>query len=169
MNEWVKIPGSEKFEISIIGEVRKKLKNGKFRRIKAYRVKGKWLAVRVDINGIYKQWYLHKLMALTYGLVGKSGEVLHFKNGDITDPALTNLEYIDRQLLGQMTGAMSKRKPVAKLDSNGEIIEIYSSARECGRKNYFSYQTVIDRCNGKTKSKVASDGYSYIWEEKFVY
>ena len=31
-----------------------------------------------------------------------------------------------------------------------------------------SYQTVIDRCNGKCKSAFAPDGYAYAWEDKEV-
>ena len=36
--------------------------------------------------------------------------------------------------------------------------------REAARRNYMSYQTVIDRCNGKVKKSVAPDGYDYIWD-----
>ncbi len=31
-----------------------------------------------------------------------------------------------------------------------------------------SYQTIIDRCNGKCKSAYAPDGYAYAWDDKEV-
>ena len=164
---WKDISGS-KYQISIVGKIRRKLKNGKYRYIKSYKKK-KWLAVKVRINGEYKEIYVHKLMAKVFNIQGNKGEVLHFINGDINDPSLHNLEYIDRKKLGKKTGAKSWRKPVAKLNENGELIEVYPSARECGRQNYMSYQTIIDRCNGKVKSKFAQDGYQYIWESKIKY
>lgn len=58
-----------------------------------------------------------------------------------------------------------ERKPVAKIDSSGEIVAFYSSAREAGRENYMSYQTIIDRCNGKVQGAFAPDGYAYSWDE----
>ena len=66
------------------------------------------------------------------------------------------------------TGAKSKRKTVAKINCYGEIEDVYSSAREAARKNYLSYQTVIDRCNGKCKMAYAPDGYAYAWEDDKV-
>jgi len=81
---------------------------------------------------------------------------------------VNNIKYIRRKELGRLTGAKSKRQPVAKIDSNGEIVEVYSSAQECARQNYMSYQTVMDRCNGKCKSAFAPDGYAYAWEDKEV-
>ena len=67
-----------------------------------------------------------------------------------------------------MTGAKSRRRPVAKLDAGGEVVEVYPSAREAARRNYMSYQTVIDRCNGKVKGAFAPDGYAYAWDDSEV-
>ena len=64
-----------------------------------------------------------------------------------------------------MTGSISRRKTVAKINRSGEIIEVYPSARAAARDNFMSYQTVIDRCNGKVKSTFAPDGFAYVWED----
>ena len=37
--------------------------------------------------------------------------------------------------------------------------------REAARENFMSYQTVMDRCNGKVKGPFAPDGYAYAWED----
>lgn len=44
----------------------------------------------------------------------------------------------------------------------------YQVDREAARENYMSYQTIIDRCNGKCKSAFAPDGYAYAWEDSEV-
>ena len=50
----------------------------------------------------------------------------------------------------------------------GLIVDVYSSARKAARENYMSYQTIMDRCNGKCKSAFAPDGYAYAWEDSEV-
>lgn len=44
-------------------------------------------------------------------------------------------------------------------------MEVYSSAREAARRNFMSYQTVIDLCNGKVKRGKAPDGFVYEWDD----
>ena len=38
-------------------------------------------------------------------------------------------------------------------------------ARQAAKENYLSYQTVMDRCNGKIKKPFALDGHTYQWDE----
>ena len=51
----------------------------------------------------------------------------------------------------------SNHKPAAV----SEIVAFYKSAREAARQNYMSYQTILDRINGKVKGIYAPDGYAY--------
>lgn len=55
----------------------------------------------------------------------------------------------------------SARRPVAKVDSSGNVITVYASAREAARANFMSYQAVLDRCNGKVQKPYALDGFTY--------
>lgn len=64
-----------------------------------------------------------------------------------------------------MTGALSSRRPVEKVDMNGAVVEVYSSARAAARANHMSYQTVLDRCNGKVKNPYTLDGHNYRFEK----
>lgn len=57
-----------------------------------------------------------------------------------------------------MNGRATK---VAKINQDGEIVAFYKSAREAARQNYMSYQTILDRINGKVKGIYAPDGYAY--------
>lgn len=100
-----------------------------------------------------------------HGPIKEGYSVVH-KNGARTDVYISNLELLTKTQLGNRYGGDSKRMTVVKIDSNGEIVEFYKSARECARQNYMSYQTVIDRCNGIVKSAFAPDGYAYAWEDR---
>ncbi len=45
---WKDIPGSKVYQVSNYGNVRRKKKNGGYRPIKPFFMKGKWLYVKVD-------------------------------------------------------------------------------------------------------------------------
>lgn len=67
--------------------------------------------------------------------------------------------------LGALTGHKSRRKAVVKFDwRTQEAVDVYRSARQAAKENYMSYQTIIDRCNGKIKSPIAPDGFIYQWD-----
>jgi len=164
---WRDIPGSEKYQIDSVGNIRRKLKKG-FRNISTF-IKDEYYTVKVDLNGIYKECKVHMLIALAFGLIKQHGEVYYFKNRNKTDCFLSNIAIISKSDLAKITGAYSNKKAVVKIDPNGEIVEFYKSARECARCNYMSNQTISDRCNKKVKSKFAPDGYEYKWDSDLKY
>ena len=90
------------------------------------------------------------------------------KNGSFTDNAANNLEALSRREVGRKYGVRSKKQSVVKISPEGEEVEIYYSAREAARKNFMSYQTIIDRCNGLVKKSAAPDGFDYAWEDSAV-
>jgi hypothetical protein len=102
-----------------------------------------------------KEYRVHRLVAMTFLPPSQKGQVLYHENGVRTDNYASNLRYIDATELGRKTG---------KISPDGETVACYSSARAAGRANYMSYQTIIDRCNGKCKSKLAPDGFRYEWD-----
>lgn len=86
-------------------------------------------------------------------------------NGMKRDCTARNVRLMTKQELGRKFGADAGRRPVVKIAADGEIVECYTSAREAAKHNYVSYQTVMDRCNGKVKKEFALDGYSYRWDD----
>ena len=96
----------------------------------------------------------------------RQGMVIYHKNGDLRDNCLHNLGFISRQKLGEKTGAQATRRPVVKINQAGEIVEVYPSARSAAKANHMSYQTVLDRCNGKVKKPFALDGHTYAFENR---
>lgn len=167
---WRDIPGYRgKYQADREGNVRRIFPSGKTREMHPYgKKKHRCLqtVVKLTIDGKPKEEILMQVIARTFLGPCPPGCVLYHRNGCQADNYVNNLEYITRRELGRRTGAKSNRMPVAKIDNTGEIVEVYTSAREAGRKNYLNYQTVIDRCNGKCKSAFAPDGFAYAWEDK---
>lgn len=171
---WRDIPGyNGKYQVDMDGNIRRVYPSGKTRELRPYQKKrmrgSKRLVIHLtDDKGKTKEVKLLQIMARTFLGPVPDGCVPHHKNGCQHDNYIQNIEYISRKELGKINGANSRRKPVAKIDSSGAIVEFYPSAREAAKKNYMSYQTVIDRCDGKCKSPFAPDGYAYAWEDSEV-
>ena len=171
---WKNVPGyNGKYQLNTEGECRRVYPSGKTRKmtpfVKQHITGSKRLFVGMtNDEGKKKDECLHGIMALTFLGPVPEGHVPYHKNGNYDENHIQNIAYISRQELGKLTGGRSRRQAVAKIDANGEIVEIYSSAREAARKNYMSRQTVTDRCNGACKSAFAPDGYAYAWEDSEV-
>ena len=175
-NEWRNIPGYDgAYQINFEGEVRtwrgrRKKISKKPHPMTAYlRGHGKKTRRRyvklTDANGNATEVSVMKIMVEVWLNGGNPGLVPFHKNGDLADNYVDNIGFATKEQLGKMTGAKATRRPVVKIDPDGEIVSIYSSAREAGRENYISYQAVIDRCHGKVKKPYALDGHTYLYDD----
>ncbi|MBQ9733945.1 MAG: HNH endonuclease [Clostridia bacterium] len=175
---WRDIPGYEgRYQISRMGEVRSlRSKHGlreKPKMLRAYThnrkqhgsMKHQYYVKITDAQGKARDKQVHILMRDTWMGGPRKGMVVYHKNGDLKDNCLNNLDFITRRELGKKTGRTSKRRPVVKVNPAGEIVACYPSARQAAKENYLSYQTVMDRCNGKIKKPFALDGHTYQWDE----
>ncbi len=115
-------------------------------------------------DGKAKDWPVLRLMVLTWYGGCPEGKVPYHKNGDLNDHSLHNIGFITRRELGKKTGAKAKRIAVKKISPSGEVVAFYPSARAAAKANHMSYQSVIDRCNGKVKKPFALDGHNYQWD-----
>jgi len=172
VESWKDIPSySGKYQINKEGAIRRVYPSGKTRPMTPYHKKmsgSQRLVVKLTLDGKAKEEILMQMVAYTF--LGKPpvGYVPYHKNGCQTENHLNNIAYISRKELGKLTGSSSNRQAVAKLDTKGEIVAFYSSARACAKENFMSYQTIIDRCNGKVKSAFAPDGFAYAWEDSEI-
>lgn len=172
-DSWEDIPGYEgRYQASTSGKIRSIVRPEEPHIMSEYlkpMSKGsKRLYVKLRKNGTSKEECVMKIVALTYHGSCPPGHIPIHINGCQSDNRPENIIYKDKIEVGKMTGAMATSKRVVKISPEGEIVEAYVSAREAGRKNYMSYQTILDRCNGKIKSRLAPDGYEYQWDaDKF--
>lgn len=176
--DWRDIPGYDgAYQISRMGEVRcwkwrgrrvksphfltqyKRKPSGKRRRSNQYFFK------LTSPDGKAREAAVLSLMVDVWLGGRPSGMVAYHRNGDIADSCLNNIAFATPRELGAMTGAQATRRPVKKVDTSGAVVDVYSSARAAARANHMSYQTVLDRCNGKVKNPFALDGYDYRFEK----
>lgn len=173
ITDWIDIPGYEGiYQANFFGNIRRiESRDGKPHIMTPYHKKmsgSQRLVVKLTKNGKSKECIVMQLIALTF--IGKCppGYVAYHKNGLQTDNCAGNIEYIKRSKLGELTGPTSSSRPVAKINADLEVVEVYASARAAAKANFMSYQTVIDRCNGKVKRSIAPDGFDYVWDESEV-
>lgn len=174
-NWWRDIPGyGGKYQASRDGDIRRKFESGKVRDMtpykkrsaKAKKVLRDRLYVKLTLNGKSMEVPVLKIMADTWKGEAPEGCVPYHINRIVIDNRADNIGFIGRRELGRLTGGTTRRrKTVFKIDRKGEVVEIYRSAREAAKHNNMSYQTVLDRCNGKVKNPYALDGYNYVFEE----
>ena len=157
---WYDIPGyNGKYQINYYGNLRRALKHGKYKELHPFIKKRNGRRV-VKLNG--KEKVVMKLMQVTFIGTIPEGCVTYHKNGILTDDSLPNIGVKTRTELGRETGKWNGCAfAIVKINSEGEIVDFYKSAREAGRENYMAYQTIMDRVNGKVKSLYAPDGYVY--------
>lgn len=129
----------------------------------AYLKRGKYV-VKLTRDGKSQEKPLLGLLARTFLGSPPPDHVPYHKDGIKSNNYIHNIAYISRRELGKRSGAKAKRMPVAKLNRFGNIIEVYKSAREAARQNYCSYQTIIDRCNGKVKKPFGN--IDFAWEDE---
>ncbi|MCM1246663.1 MAG: hypothetical protein NC293_13575, partial [Roseburia sp.] len=162
---WKDIPGYDgKYQADKEWNIRRVFPSGKTRKMTPYHRKmsgSQRLVVKLTKDGKSKEEIVVQLIAKTFLGQPPPGHVPYHVNGCQLDNYVNNIKYISRRELGKLTGAKSRRRPVAKMDREGDTVEVYPSARTAAKKNFMSYQTVIDRCNGKCKSAFASDGMNY--------
>lgn len=161
------IPGYEgRYEIDFYANIRRVWEKSDKRSImSAHNKKGEMVIQLLGFDGKRKWYKVAHIMAITFIKGYKKGVSVYHVNGVKTDNTLSNLRLADKKTLGKLTGANSSRRTVAKCKANGEVIAFYPSARAAARENFFSYQTVIDRCNGKVKTSIAPDGCVYAWAD----
>lgn len=172
--QWRDIPGFfGRYQVSSEGRVRRVWpKSGKislvqqYTRRRATRTNSSTLRVHLTLpNGRRVERPVMKLVADVFLNVPKGKHAVH-RNGVRSDNSISNIVLVSAQECGKKYGACSSRRTVVKVDSAGEILECYSSAREAARNNFVSYQAVMDRCNGKVKKEFALDGCSYRWDDR---
>ena len=175
---WRDIPGYEgAYQISRDGQVRTWRWRGdhfskeprlltKYIRKARYGRKPKRQYVKLtDSRGKPKDAAVIRLMVITWLGGYPPGKVAYHKNGDTRDDSLNNIGFISSRELGRKTGGESKRIPVAKVDEAGEVVAVYTSARQAAKANHLSYQSVLDRCHGKIRNPFALDGHTYRFDD----
>lgn len=93
----------------------------------------------------------------------RPGYAIVHRNGAKLDCSLQNLKFMPQKECGRLS-CRSRRRTVLKVDPSGEVVEVYSSAREAAKKNFISQNSIWARCNHKVKDPYRLDGCDYRYE-----
>ena len=176
MLHWKDIPGYEgKYQVSQDGEVRHIWRSGKVTLLqpfhygaqggKSRKSRTSIVYVRLRKDGKAQTHKLIRLMADAFLGGVPNGMTAYHKDGHPQNNYLRNIGFTTAQELGRMTGRKASRKCVLKIAPNGEVVDIFPSAREAGRQENMSYQAIIDRCHGRVKKPFALNGYNYQYDD----
>lgn len=162
MTEWRDIPGYDgAYQISNTGKVLSwRGPHGRVKvphRLAQYtRKRGTHLFVELaDGRGNYRDVSVLDLMVKTWLGERPAGMVPYYRDGDPKNNHVENIGFTNR------VGSDYKFKmKVAKVNRDGEVVAVYSSANVAAKENFLSSQAVRNRCNGLVK-KAYLDGYTY--------
>lgn len=160
-----------KYQVSRHGEVRRVNSTGLVHDMTAYTKSGRQfrgrLFVKLTKGGKSKEEPLLQIVAAAWLGQTPAGKVPYHMNGIVTDNRADNIGFITRSELGKRTGAMADTRAIVfMVDRDGEVVEIYRSAREAAKANFMSYQSVLDRCHNRIKNPYALNGYTFQFEEE---
>ena len=163
---WKQIDGFRwPYRVSDQGEVQKYFR-GKWRTVKAYPYNGDQWRVQMWLpDGTWKRVLVSKLVADAFLGGTPPGMVRVHKNGAKQDNAVENIVFMTPQKAAT-THRPGNSRPVLKVDRKGEVVAIYNSTAEAGRKNHISQAAIAKRCRGLIADPYRLDGFNYIYEER---
>lgn len=161
-----------RYQVDIEGNVRRMRGTKPPRLMHPYRRKSERSARKYvklsGLDGKARDVAINNIVAAAWYGGKPAGFVAYHKNGDTSDNNAYNIGFATRGELGKKYGAMSRRRPVRKINSTGETVAFYPSARAAAKGSYMSNQSVLDRCNGRVKNPFELSGYSYEWDDQEV-
>lgn len=122
-------------------------------RVKVWKRRGK---AYIKIN--YREIPLKQVIAAAFIKEYKKGDIVECIDGNIYNCRVENLRIISPQEHGRRTGGTSRNIPVRVIYPDGQQRD-FPSERAAARELYCSYQTIINRVNGKY-SKTVIDKYT---------
>ena len=174
-NDWRDIPGfGGVYQISRQGEVRTWRKPGK-RNLRLDKPRlmtpqflrkddGVHYYVQLrDENGGRHKLRIRKLMVDIYMGGLPEGMCSYPKNGDPRDCCIHNIGFAPRREVSKKFRPGNCR-PVAKIDSDGNVLEFYPSVKAAGRANFMSETAVRMRCRRKIEKPFESTGFSFKYD-----
>lgn len=90
------------------------------------------------------------------------------KDGDIKNNCRWNIQIVSNTTAHKVSARAAnadRRQPVAIINDALEIIDVYASAKEAGRRTGLDSSNVVRRCNLNCASVFALNGLIYAWDD----
>lgn len=163
-SNWRNIPIAPGYEASIFGEIRNKETNHILKPI--YRRGNEAFCVCIKCSdGKYRYKKSAHLVASAWLGPKPEGHMVIHKNRCKVDCDVKNLCYVDRRVYQKKYAWRANAKAVCEINQAGEIVNVYPSAAETGRRVGYQKSTIIAHCNGRFKKIFATNGMAYCWED----
>lgn len=160
------------YRISEEGVVQRQRFDGSWRTLTPYVQGGKGNNGRyaVKMTKGHKEYEVRFLVDLMLEAFGDGkrppGKVLTHRNGMRSDCAWCNLMWTTPREIGKRYGGGGRRS-VEKIDRDGNVVDLFSSAHEAAKKEYVSRKSIYLRCTGQCKGDPFKlTGFNYRYEGK---
>ena len=163
IEKWKDIKGFENYQISNMGRVRSKAREGTKGGIVKQFVRGKYYKVKIYLNGKQVNFWTHRLVAQAFvGNPNNKPEVNH-KNGNKLDNNAENLEWCNRSenLDHAIRNGLRKTRPVRQI-LNGITIAYHLNCHRASVKTGIDSALIWYCLNGKRKK---AGGYEWEYVE----
>ena len=124
-----------------------------------------YLYVNLYKNKIGKHYFIHRLVCQSFHDNPLNKKCVNHLDGDRLNNVFYNLEwatYSENNMHAyRVLGRKTNGRKVAKIDNHNNVIEIYRSAREAGRKNNVTHGNISQVCRG-VRIKCKGVRYKYI-------
>ncbi len=163
--EWKPVPTFPQYEISSLGRIRKKQKDGKWKYLKPSPNKLGYYCIFLYDKGRKKSFYLHRLVAEAFLPPSPNGwhEVNH-RTEQKNFNEIFNLEYTTRKLncnWGTRNEKIGKAhsKVVEQYDLDGNLIATYPSTKIAAEHCHMKATSIAQCARGESKT-----AYGFIWK-----
>lgn len=139
--------------------------------------RGKWLDIRASVSGRTratvqligtdgqrKNVALVNLMADAFMGGRRKGHCIIHRNGLKLDCKLGNLKFVTKSDCAKLS-AKCRRRAVARIDRDGNVVEVYRSLEEAADRTFISRSSIGARCRKEVKDPYDLDGYNYLYED----
>lgn len=166
---WKMIEGyKHPYRISDMGEVQSYY-NGAWRTMKPQM--GGWRRACIQLmrkDNTRSNVPIVRLMANAFMGGTREGCCIIHKNGDRLDNSVYNLKFETRRNACALSNG-AKRRPVIKIDSDGNEVEVYPSAKAAAKANFISQSAVTAHCRGEMKNPFLRCEWDFKYEDTAGY
>lgn len=173
---WKDIPNFPNYQVSNLGDIKRKYKNGNIKILKKGFDKDGYYIVCLCENNKKTTKRINILVAQTFIDNPNNYPIINHKNGIKTDNRVENLEWCTyshnmkeaykiglckptKYFLGKFGEKSSKARKIVQKDLNGNIINYFYGCLEANRKTNINFRNINSCCNGK---RLTAGGYK--WE-----
>ena len=170
---WRDVPGTGgAYQASSRGRVRRLLKTRPPRILKPFIIRHATARDLTGVNlyfgGTRKQMSLLRVVALAFfpGRIPEGCYVVH-KNGQKTDNRPENVRIVRPETSGRLRPG-NRRKGVALVDAEGEVLEAFSSVTAASEVTGIARETIRRHCEG-LGTRPLPEGMTFRWDEEVRY